>query len=232
MKEIINRIIQMNFTLDMLEYLLRILIAGVCGALIGLERRKRFKDAGLRTHLILSLGCALAMVVSKYAFTYEGLSADAGRIASNIMAGIGFLGAGVIFVRGNSVHGLTTAAGIWTTAAIGMAIGSGFYLLGILLTVVLILVQMVVYRLFPSFEAIDNMEIYMKVVRKKELVEQIKKRLEDTHFFITSIEVKKNTDSIELKINAKTLKNDVTNLLLASFTDDDDILEISTNHYN
>lgn len=232
MKEVIEQLIKMNINYEMLEYVIRIFIAGVCGALIGLERRRRFKDAGLRTHLILSLGCAIAIIVSKYAFSYEGLTADTARIASNILPGIGFLGAGVIFVKGNSVHGLTTAAGIWTTASIGMAIGAGFYIIGIVFTVILILVQMVIYKIFPSFEAIDNMELYFNVVRKENIVTKIKDTLEANHFFISSVEVSKTSETIEIKISCKTLKSDDAKNMLALFADDDDIIEVSTQHYS
>ena len=140
MKDIIERFIETNLCLEQLEYFIRILLAGICGAVIGFERRKRFKDAGIRTHLILAIGCAMIMIVSKYAFS-DILDYDAARIASNVVSGVGFLGAGVIFVKSGSVRGLTTAAGIWTTAAIGMAIGAGFYLLGISVSILLVLLQ-------------------------------------------------------------------------------------------
>ena len=123
MQQIIDNFIETNINFFQLEYFIRILLAGICGAVIGLERRKRFKDAGIRTHLILAIGCAVIMIVSKYAFS-DVLDYDAARVASNIITGVGFLGAGVIFVKSGSVRGLTTAAGIWTTAAIGMAIGA------------------------------------------------------------------------------------------------------------
>ena len=114
-----------------LELMLRITIACVCGALIGMERTIRLKEAGIRTHTIVALGAALMMIVSKYGFLdavrYQG-NFDASRIASCVVTGISFLGAGVIFVRGNSIKGLTTAAGIWATAGIGLALGAGLYI--------------------------------------------------------------------------------------------------------
>ena len=103
------------------DYLVRIVVACLCGGLVGLERTKRLKEAGIRTHIIVALGATLIMVVSKYGFA-DVVGADASRIASNVITGISFLGAGVIFVRGGSVKGLTTAAGIWATAAIGLAL--------------------------------------------------------------------------------------------------------------
>ena len=116
-------------------YVLRIMLAAICGGFVGFERSKRQKDAGIRTHIIVALGSALVMIVSKYAFgdlaLSENLRVDASRIASNVVTGVSFLGAGVIFVKEQSIRGLTTAAGIWATAGLGLAIGGGLYALGI-----------------------------------------------------------------------------------------------------
>ena len=109
------------------EYLVRIFVAACLGLLIGSERKNRNKSAGIRTHVIVALGAALIMVVSKYGFM-DVEKADAARVAAQVVSGIGFLGAGVIFVRNNLVNGLTTAAGIWATAGVGLALGSGMYL--------------------------------------------------------------------------------------------------------
>lgn len=122
-----------------IECIVRILIASICGALIGTERKARFKDAGIRTHLVVALGSALFMIVSKYGFddllfNFEYINGtvklDPSRVASSIVSGIGFLGAGTIFVRRSSINGLTTAAGLWSTAAVGMAMGAGMYAIG------------------------------------------------------------------------------------------------------
>jgi putative Mg2+ transporter-C (MgtC) family protein len=107
----------------------RIVVAGFLGYLIGYERTNRYKGAGMRTHAIVAMGAALMMVISKYGFR-DVPNFDASRIASQIVSGIGFLGAGVIFVKNHSVSGLTTAAGIWATAGVGMAIGAGDYFMG------------------------------------------------------------------------------------------------------
>ena len=107
------------------ELALRILFAGLLGAAIGFERKNRNKLAGVRTHAIVALGAALMMVVSKYGFP-DVDKFDASRVASQIVSGVGFLGAGIIFVKNNtSVSGLTTAAGIWATAGVGMSMGAG-----------------------------------------------------------------------------------------------------------
>lgn len=127
------------------EYLLRVVLAAVCGAIIGYERKSKLKEAGVRTHMLVALGSALLMVISKYGFgdilSQPGMELDPSRIASQIVSGVGFLGAGMIFMRHLSVTGLTTAAGIWTTAALGMAMGAGLYPLAITATLLVLLVQ-------------------------------------------------------------------------------------------
>lgn len=109
---------------DNLEFFIRIVLAAILGALVGLERSKRQKEAGVRTHCIIACTSALFMILSKYAFVdlvgVAGLrGADPARIAAQVVSGISFLGAGVIFKNGNSIRGLTTAAGMWGTAAVG-----------------------------------------------------------------------------------------------------------------
>ena len=115
--------------------LLDILLAVALGFTIGLERRLRSKEAGIRTHTIVCVGSALLMVVSKYAF---GDAADSARVAAQIVSGVGFLGAGMIVYKRNEVYGLTTAAGVWATAGVGMACGGRLYYVAIGATIILI----------------------------------------------------------------------------------------------
>lgn len=105
--------------------ILRLLIAGLLGGIIGFEREFRAKEAGLRTHFIVALGSALFMVISQHAF--PGMQHDAARVAAQVVSGIGFLGAGVIIFQKNVVRGVTTAAGLWVVAAIGLAAGAGMF---------------------------------------------------------------------------------------------------------
>ena len=117
--------------MNTLNLILRIVLATGCGALIGIDREYRTKAAGFRTHVLVALGSALCMVVSMYGFEevrrLSGASFDPSRIASQVVTGIGFIGAGTILFQKNSVRGLTTAAGLWVTAAIGLACGAGLY---------------------------------------------------------------------------------------------------------
>ena len=114
------------------EMVLRLALAGVLGGVIGAEREYRGKVAGTRTHLLVALGSALMLLVSRYGFSDPG---DSGRVAAQIVSGIGFIGAGAIMVDRKSVHGLTTAAGIWVAAGIGMATAAGLYGLAIATTI-------------------------------------------------------------------------------------------------
>jgi putative Mg2+ transporter-C (MgtC) family protein len=109
------------------EVLLRLFVAAVLGGAIGFERELRERQAGLRTHLVVSVGSALFTLVSAYGFANFGLRVDPTRIAAQIVTGIGFLGAGAIIRQGLSVRGLTTAATLWLVAAIGMAAGAGYW---------------------------------------------------------------------------------------------------------
>ena len=135
-----------------LHSLLNILLAVVLGFAIGYERKLRYKEAGIRTHTIVSVGSALIMVVSKYGFE-DIMEYDASRVAAQIVSGIGFLGAGIIIYRKHEIHGLTTAAGVWATAGVGMAAGAGMYLVAAGATVILIGVQCIFHikcRLFRT----------------------------------------------------------------------------------
>lgn len=139
-----------------IDFILRLVVACFCGAAIGIERAKRLKEAGIRTHVIVCCAAALTMIISKYAFVdltsptgvvFNGTrGADPARIAAQTVSGISFLGAGVIFKHGSTIRGLTTAAGIWATAGIGLAVGSGMYLIGILATVLITAAQYLMHR--------------------------------------------------------------------------------------
>jgi putative Mg2+ transporter-C (MgtC) family protein len=130
--------------LSLAELALRIGLAAGLGAAIGLERELREREAGLRTHLLVSLGAALFTLVSAYGWTDwrfstpEGIVFDPTRIAAQIVTGVGFLGAGAIIRQGLTVRGLTTAATLWAVAAIGMAVGAGYYSAAILTTAVVL----------------------------------------------------------------------------------------------
>lgn len=122
---------------------LRLLVAGMLGAIIGLDREYRAKEAGFRTHFLVSLGSALFMIISQYGFAEmareNGANYDGARVAAQIVSGIGFLGAGTIIFHKQFIRGLTTAAGMWATAGIGMAVGGGMYFIGVASTILVLI---------------------------------------------------------------------------------------------
>jgi putative Mg2+ transporter-C (MgtC) family protein len=124
------------------EIILRLLLAAVLGAGIGYQRERCNKPAGLRTHILISVGAALFTVVSLFGFS-DGV--DPSRVAAGVVTGIGFIGAGVIFrgMRGDYVVGLTTAASVWVAAAIGLAAGVGMYLIATVVATIAVLVLMI-----------------------------------------------------------------------------------------
>jgi len=127
---------------ESLDMVVRILVASILGGLIGLERDVRGRSAGLRTHILVAMGASMFMILSeKIAMAPDGsgMQFDRGRIAAQVVTGIGFLGAGVIIKSGTNVRGLTTAACLWTAAAIGMAAGGGYYLLAVFPTLIALL---------------------------------------------------------------------------------------------
>ena len=145
------------------------------GAAIGLERTKRQKEAGVRTHCIIACASAVFMILSKYAFIDTAAlagsrGADAARIAAQVVSGISFLGAGVIFKNGSSIRGLTTAAGMWGTAAVGMAIGAGLYWLGLMEAVVLVVIQLVLHRFPVGGDAETTQEVTVHMEDSEDLM--------------------------------------------------------------
>jgi len=132
-----------NLIPDQLMWLINSFLGGILGLLIGLERSKRLKEAGMGTHFIVGFASALLTCISLSFKTGE--YGDGARIAAQIISGIGFLGAGMIFFRRETLHGLTTAAGVWATSAIGMCAGRGMYILAVGATVIVLIVQSILH---------------------------------------------------------------------------------------
>jgi putative Mg2+ transporter-C (MgtC) family protein len=151
-------------TLNWDEALLRLALAAILGGLIGVERELREREAGLRTHLLVSVGSALFTIVGAYGFhdfLASGRSVvDPTRIAAQIVTGIGFLGAGAIIRQGFSVRGLTTAATLWVVAAVGLASGAGYYSAAVITTALVLIalypLRIIAYRILRRFRAEDG----------------------------------------------------------------------------
>lgn len=185
-----------------LIYLIRVFAAAVMGGLVGLERSHRQKNAGIRTHIIVAMGASLMMIVSKYGFfdvlSHPSVGLDPSRIASNVITGISFLGAGVIFVRRGSTKGLTTAAGIWTTAGIGAAIGAGMYVLGALATILMLLVQLVFHGPLQRLEG--NLSESFTVELKPECAERFVEQLRAKGYDVAVQSFEKKASAVVMRV--------------------------------
>jgi len=218
-----------NFTLvQWAELLLRLVVAAVCGWLVGVERSRRFKDAGVRTHCMVACSAALLMIVSKYGFadleTAEGVffagvrGADSSRIASQIVTGVGFLGAGVIYRdRKFTTRGLTTAAGIWAVCGIGMAIGSGLYVIGVFATAFIICLQYLTHRFNIGADRYSDAGIEVTFSRDGDADEALYRKLEEWGAIVTDTQIDKQQDgSMKYRLGLK-LKNEIKGDLLNEF---------------
>ncbi len=178
-----------------LIFLWRIIISLICGFIIGFERENMNKNAGIRTHAIVALGASLCMIISQYGFK-DHLNYDASRIAAQVVSGIGFLGAGIIFVRGDrDISGLTTAAGIWTTAIIAMAIGSGMILLGIICTILILTIQWFVSKIKNKFHNTGKQNLSLTTDSQNFELELLIHFLEKSNIEIIYLETEKLSDN-------------------------------------
>lgn len=198
---------QNEFTL-----LLRLALAVVCGAAIGFERSKRQKEAGIRTHIMVTLGAALLVIVSKYGFIdvagAPGINVDVSRMAANIITGVSFLGAGVIFTRGGYVNGLTTASGIWTTAGVGCAVGAGMYIIGICATLMIIVIQIILHCSLPNPENMPIAEFSFRTEYNIDVVGDVKKCMNKLSINTLRLSVKKKKDdTMNIEIIARVPQN-------------------------
>ncbi len=206
------------------EFVLRLFVAAMLGGVIGLEREYRAKEAGFRTHFLVALGSGLFMILSQFGFDdvlghYERVSLDPSRIASQVVTGIGFIGAGTIIFQKHVVRGLTTAAGLWVTSAIGMTAGAGMYVLSIATTVLVLLCLEALYFILQHFGT-RNITVTFSTP-KEENIQPVLQRLRDKEIIIDSYEMKrKDTSSghyfvvtMEMKFKRKRYKNHLLNFM-------------------
>lgn len=208
------------------ELLLRIFIAMILGMLIGNERKNRNKAAGMRTHAMVALGSALMMVVSKYGFA-DTIQGDGARLAAQVVSGVGFLGAGMIFVRNNAVSGLTTAAGVWTTAGIGLTVGAGMYGVGILSAVMMVIMQNISHKI-PVFSNVTAEGlIRLTILNKPGAVEALEHFLKDQKIEVQGIQFNKTEkESIKLEFEVTyPLQLDKTSLF-CTLADREDVISV------
>ena len=173
------------------DFMLRLLVAGILGAIIGLDREYRAKEAGYRTHFLVSLGSALIMIVSQYGFQEiikeNSVTLDPSRVAAQVVSGIGFIGAGTIILQKQIARGLTTAAGIWATAGIGLAVGAGMYAIGIATTVLTLIGLELLSYIFKSVGMKSSMIAFS--TNNKDTLKQIADRFNSKDYMIVSYEM-------------------------------------------
>ncbi len=214
-------------------YFLALITATICGAAIGVERTLRQKEAGIRTHIIVAMGSALIMIVSKYGFFdivnmqgIEGnINLDGARLAAQVVTGISFLGAGIIVYKG-TVKGLTTAAGVWTTAGIGLAAGAGMYGIAVYATLIILGVQIVIHRILPVENTSTN-SLSMKLVDNPEAIENITNILKENKFEIISSSVEKKNDKLVCLFVIKSRSHINPDDVSALFMNNEDVLSVS-----
>lgn len=191
-----------------IELILRLMIATVLGGLVGLERKRRKKEAGIRTHAMVALGSAIFTIASKYGFLdivfLDGANVDVSRVAANVVTGVCFLGAGMIFVKSKSITGLTTAAGIWAVSAIGLAIGCGMYAVGIASALVILSIQFILYQPLSRIEGPSTREMCCVIEDYKKTLPDFDKCLKELDPTVYYCAMEKNHDgSMTLKFKIK-----------------------------
>ena len=227
--------------LQTLEFFMRLLLACVCGAAIGYERSRRFKGAGIRTHIIVCCGAALIMVVSKYGFAdlssalgnaFNGTrGADPARVAAQVVSGISFLGAGVIFKNNGAVRGLTTAAGIWVTAGIGLAIGTGMIWLGLFCTALIWVLQVLMHRFKIGADSYNAYQIQFTINETPEFHEMFNAQMAKWEATATESRIDHNENgTLTYDITLRTTQTLDMNSLMDFFDDDIKARSLSLNN--
>lgn len=222
----------------LLEFGVRILLAMACGTVIGYERSRRFKGAGLRTHVIVCAAAALMMIVSKYGFTDLGSvtgqvfagtrGADPARIAAQVVSGISFLGAGVIFKNKGSVSGLTTAAGLWATSGIGLAVGGGMYVMGIFTTAMIALFQFLLHKFKIGSESMPRYQISFTVLQSKSFQDALDEQLKEWSIHLVDMKMStKENGHVSYDLSLRASYRLSTNDILSFFNSRDDVVTVS-----
>ena len=183
-------------TVTMLSVTVRMLLAVACGGVIGIEREYKRRPAGFRTHILICLGAAMTTLTSQYLYLNMHYYTDMARLGAQVVAGIGFIGAGAIIVtRRQRVKGLTTAAGLWASAIIGLALGGGFYEGGIFATLLILLAELFFSKL--EYRMLDNapeINLYMEYTDKA-CLENILKLFRELNLKILNLEITRPTGS-------------------------------------
>lgn len=157
------------YDINIISIIIRLALASVCGGIIGFDRTKKRRPAGLKTHILVCIGATLAMITNQYIYEIYGKTVDPARLGAQVISGIGFLGAGTIIVTGRQqIKGLTTAAGLWASATMGLAIGIGFYSAAVIACVFIFIVMTVVQKIDNKVAANSAvLELYIEFIDVK-----------------------------------------------------------------
>lgn len=219
-------------SIDTYEIIIRLSCAAFCGALIGIERERKEWTAGMRTHMMVAVGSALYMIVSAYGFEQfvgrEGIQFDPTRIAAQVVSGIGFLGAGtIIFLHRGIIRGLTTASGLWTVAAIGLAVGAGMYWAAVATTIIALII-LLVFQKVEAFLFSNKKNSPLLIVRLKAVEESrqvLKELLADDVLMIDHFSIDRTDDGgSEIKIISR--DKDTLKRLAGQLNEDDRVTGI------
>lgn len=210
-----------------IENSLKLVAALLFGGIIGLEREYRSKDAGFRTHFLVALGAALFTIISQYGFG-DGVK-DSSRVAAQVVSGIGFIGAGLIVFQRNTVRGLTTAAGLWVTAAIGMACGVGMYALAAIVTVLILLGLEVLNEIIPQITTTTLQVSFSSPTREsaQRVVEQIKSHSMEVYSFELHSRHTSQGSLYEVKMEIKVQSRNHNQIILDDMDEFDDVTMVS-----
>lgn len=175
---------------------LRLFLCLICGGLIGLERSFKHRPAGFRTHILICMGAAITTMTSQYFYLVMHYYTDMARLGAQVVAGIGFIGAGTIIVTGNQrVKGLTTAAGLWATAIIGLTLGGGFYEGGIAATILILLAELLLTKVeYTVVHGAQEMHMYMEYSEKNTL-DEVLKYLREQKVKVLKIQITRQSSS-------------------------------------
>ncbi len=199
-----------------LEMLLRLVAAVFCGGAIGFERAEHGRDAGIRTHIMVCIGAATVMILSEY-LSLEYGSTDIMRMGAQVVSGIGFLGVGCIITNGDRITGLTTAAGLWTTACLGLVIGSGYYAISASITVLVLIVMLGLKPLVKRIQTKAKQVTLSVTASSKEISSSLISLLDERNIALLSIKIKEKEEGYRFIMELDSLNQVHTNQLLTQF---------------
>lgn len=210
----------------------RLVIAAILGAIIGLERERKNWSAGLRTHMMVSVGSCLFMIVSAFGFTevthMEGVALDPSRVAAQVVSGIGFIGAGtILFLNQGAIRGLTTAAGLWTVGAIGLATGGGMYFAAVVATSIALFILLIMQPLEKVILKRFKKKVLSIVTHSKLESDKVLQQLWDLEdLSVASFSLDKTEDGYVFRLVFDETDPDEMEKLLRTLNDNPDIKEV------